>query len=272
MADENRDLLMKLEMTPGKFVPAECAAVIATDDTMASGFKGTTAAGPLIRGNYFSIDDFGFDIGISERGGADQMEAQAEDTRGQIEQVAKQVNRTVDALQTRLRGMEAVLEQIKGGVPRDRAPGGVPPIKADGGGSMAYNRFMIEGRTFLRREKNAYPSDVEPVSITKRMDISSPTLFDCCRSSFKFTSATVLKRKPVGKDALYGFLRLDFYDVMLIDLNWDDDEVTKESFKFVCRKAVVTYSMETPSKSAANKGAAVLTKLPAVEWNVLQTK
>lgn len=267
MADDDRDTLMKIEVTSGKYVPGECSAVaIAPDDPMAKDFSGTQVTGGLINGNYFAVDDFSVDIGIKGQGTADQMEAQSKDTQEQISEVTKQVNKTVEVLTARIKELETMVTKLGG----DAGSGkGTPKIGTDGGSAGEFSRFMLEGRSFLRKEKKAYPSDLEPVSITKRMDISSPVLFDKCQSSFKFVSATVLKRKAVGKNMLYGFLRIDFTDVMLIELNWDDDDVTKETFKFVCRKAVVTYAMENPSTDKANKGAAVLTQMPAVEWNVL---
>ena len=270
MADDSRDVLMKLEMTAGKYLPAECVAVIDTKDPMAKDFTGTKATGNLIRGNYFQIDDFSFDIGIAERGAADQMDMQAADVAGQFEAVSKQVNTSLDLLNARMKVLNDYIRRTTGGAPEDG--GGAPKVKPEGGRSAAFERFMSEGRNFLRRERNAYPSDLEPVSVTKRMDISSTTLLDCCRQSFKFKSASILKRRAVGKELLNGFLRIDFTDVMLISLDWDDDEVTKESFKFVSRKAEVFYSMETASTSTSARGAAVLTQQPSVVWSVLPTR
>jgi type VI protein secretion system component Hcp len=295
MAEDSRDVLMKLEMTPGKSLPAECTAVISADDPMARGFRGTSTAGNLIRGNYFSIEDFTFDAGISERGGSDPDAMQAQNTRAQVGDVARQVNRSFAAthamissahdLISTLEQRVAQLESIIAGMPAGRgvrvgsngsstagsaASAGQYEVKAGSGAETnAFNRFLTEGRNFLKREKRAYLSDLEPIAITKRMDLSSPTLFDCMRNSFKFHSASIIRRKAIGGALLRSYLRIDFGDVMLTELNWDDDDVIKETFKFVCRSASVRYAIETPSTDAGRKGAAVLTPLEEVHWRLL---
>ena len=290
MAEDSRDVLMKLEMTPGKFVPAECLAVIDPNDKLATGFQGGPMTGATQRGNYFSIEDFTFDMGINGRNSADDAAVQDQNTIDQVADVAKQINKTADVLQQRARDaeqrardleqrvldLEQHLRRGAGGAgdrPGRAAAMPVPSVKTAGGrNSTAFGRFMTEGRAFSRRDKKGYPSDLEPISITKRMDISSTTLFDCCKTSFKFNSASILKRKAIGATGLFGFMRVDLFDVMLIELNWDDDDVIKENFKFVCRKAVVQYSMETPSTDPSKGGTSVLTQLPSVEWSVLNTQ
>lgn len=286
MADDNRDILMKLEMTPNKYVPSECSGVVSGADKLAAGFQGTSQTGSLVRGNYFSIEDFEFDIGLAEKGPADAMKAQEAQAEEKVNQVTKGVNQALSTvgdhirtLHERIDDLEARLAELTGGK-RSGSGGGVGgadlvgDIEVSGSKEAgAYSRFMTDGRAFQRRNANAaYPSDLEPVSVSKRMDASSTTLFNCCKTSLKFTSATILKRRAVGGAMLRGFLRLDFYDVMLTELNWDDDEVIRESFKFVCRRAVVQYAMETGSRSQFNPEAAVLKPMPAVEWNVLNTK
>ena len=70
---------------------------------------------------------------------------------------------------------------------------------------------------------------------------------------------------------LRGYLRIEFYDVMLTELNWDDDETVKEKFKFVCRRAKVQYSVETSGDQSSKSGIS-LKKQPAMEWGVLDNK
>jgi type VI protein secretion system component Hcp len=297
MAEDSRDVLMKLEMTPGKSLPAECTAVISAEDPMARGFRGTNTAGNLIRGNYFSIEDFTFDAGISDRGGADPDAQQAQNTRNQVNSVAQQVNRSFAAthnlianahsLIATLEQRVAQLESIIAGMPAGRGlsvgrnggrtggaggfgnagDAGRYEVKGGSGAETnAFNRFLTEGRNFLKREKRSYHSDLEPISITKRMDLSSPTLFDSMRNSFKFHAATIIRRKAIGGQMLRTYLRIDFGDVMITELNWDDDDVIKETFKFVCRSASVRYAIETPSTDPGRRGSAVLTPLEEVYW------
>ena len=298
MADDSRDVLMKMDMAPGKALPAECTAVISSDDPMARGFRGTASVGNLIRGNYFSIEDFTFDAGINDRGGTDADAMQARNTRAQVDDVARQVNRGMAATHSMIasaNSMIATLEQrvaqlegIIAGMPAGRSVrvgsdgsssagtaggrGGQYEVRSGSGGETnAFNRFLTEGRNFLKREKRAYLSDLEPISITKRMDLSSPTLFDCMRNSFKFQTATIIRRKAIGAEMLRTYLRIEFGDVMITELEWSDDDVIKETFKFVCRSASVRYAIETPSTDPGRRGAATLTPLEEVHWKLLDT-
>ena len=283
MADDNRDLLMKMELTPGNYVVAECSAVVSSDDKLASGFKGTASDGNITEGNYFAVEDFSFEVSVSDpTDKKDAMELQARNTQDQVDDLGRQVGDSLSALQeqqqdlhSRIADLEALVAKLSGST-ASRGARGVAAndtkIKTSGKTSTQYERFMSKGRDALRNPGDRYPSDLEQVTISKRMDRSSTTLFDKCRSSFKFASATILKRKAVGEDTLRGYLRIDFYDVMLTDLNWDHDEVIKEKFKFVCRKAVVSYAVETANTVANGKTAAVLTAQPTAEWSVMATK
>ena len=226
MAEDNRDILMKLEMTKGSYVPAECSAVLDSDDPLATDFKGTGTTGSLVVGNYFAIEEFSFDIGLADR-------------------EKKPASVTPEQMQEHMKNMQKAMAAGK-------------TFEAKEG---SYKDFMKTGR-------GSYPADLQAVSITKSMDRSSTTLFEKVQDSFKFVSATILRRKAIGADTLRGYLRIDFTDVMLTELNWEDDEVVKETFKFVCRGATIKYAMESGSASQANAAANVLKVMPEVKWSV----
>jgi type VI protein secretion system component Hcp len=40
---------------------------------------------------------------------------------------------------------------------------------------------------------------------------------------------------------LQGYFRIDFTDVLLTDLDWDDGDTIKETAKFVCRQIQIQY-------------------------------
>jgi type VI protein secretion system component Hcp len=106
----------------------------------------------------------------------------------------------------------------------------------------------------------AYPVDLEPFSFTRQMDQASPLLFEMCCNSQSFASATLVKRKAAGSDVSgHGFLRIDFKDVLVIDVDWDSGDVVKEKCKFICRGVKVQYK---PQSAGGILGAAV----PGV-WN-----
>jgi len=75
------------------------------------------------------------------------------------------------------------------------------------------------------------------------IDSASVTLFEACCGSQTFKSAVFVKRLATGGSNPgqgYGnpgraFLRIDFEDVMVTSLNWDDGDMLSESCEFICR-------------------------------------
>lgn len=93
-----------------------------------------------------------------------------------------------------------------------------------------------------------FPVDMEPISITRLIDQASPILFESCANSAAFASATVVKRKVTGQSlAMQAFLRLQFTDVLIVGINWDDGEILKEKCKFICRGLTVQYRAQDSS-------------------------
>ena len=76
----------------------------------------------------------------------------------------------------------------------------------------------------------------------------------CCDST-SFSSATLIKRKAASTSVSgHAFLRIDFTDVLVIDVDWDSGDVVKEKCKFICREVMVQYK---PQKSDGSLGAPV---------------
>jgi len=70
---------------------------------------------------------------------------------------------------------------------------------------------------------------MEPFSFTRMIDRASPLLFENCANSISFASATLVKRKVTGQTlALQAFLRMDFKDVLIVGISWDDGDILKE--------------------------------------------
>ena len=124
--------------------------------------------------------------------------------------------------------------------------------------SNEFGRFMTRGGMALR--DRAYPSDLEPVKITKVLDKSSLTLFGACVAGTYIDQAILIKRRGGGADALQTYLRVVFTGVLITDFNWDEGPVIKESFTFVCRKAEVRYSVE-------NDDGTLKAPLPVRTWS-----
>jgi hypothetical protein len=45
------------------------------------------------------------------------------------------------------------------------------------------------------------------------------------------------------------YLRIDFYDVLIVEVEWSDDDEVTENCKFICRKVLVQYLPQLPSGS-----------------------
>ena len=223
MAEDSRDILMTMVLNTGKVIPVECQAVISSQDTMASGFA-QGSSGP----NYFSVEDFTFKVGLIPDKSANTQLAGA--MKDQMEEHMK-------ALQRQLVEKDPELAGMKLNAPKD---------------ASSFSRFMTGGRAAALRSRKMgqgqmYGADLEEIEITKILDASSLTLLQSCLTSVTFKSATLLKRRAVGQSQLSGFLRIDFTDVMLTEFNWSEDDLVKETFKFVCRQAVVQYAVESAS-------------------------
>lgn len=84
------------------------------------------------------------------------------------------------------------------------------------------------------------------------IDSASAIFFDHLVKSLSFSSATLVKRVSVGGDqTALGFLRLDFFDVLLTSLDWDDGEMTKEKCEFICKKFTMQYRPQNDDGSLA---------------------
>ena len=177
------------------------------------------------QGNFFAVTDYQFQIGLLA------------DTDSDPTAVTKQ---TMDALRESLKNPQAKPKNSQGQFARfmDRPPGG----------SM-----------------RAYSSNLEPVTITKQLDQTSLALFDACIKSTTIDNAVLIKRRGSGFTNLATYLRFEFTDVLITDLNWDEDDVVKEKITFVCRKAEVQYRME---KFSGELDAV----LPKQTWSVLNLK
>ena len=289
MAEDSRDVLMTLEITKGNFVPAECTSVIEAapangiKDALADGFTHQSQHGNK-KTNYFSIEDFTFPVALADETDAkDQMTAEKAKGADREKEVTKQFGKQFADLHERNANLQQQIEDLhdrlaavegrKGSAGRKGSNSAtslsdlkLPETKEP----VEYSRFMSQGRSAMRAK--TYPADLDQISISKQMDQSSTTIFSLCRDSKTLYGASLLKRKAIGMESLRGYLRIDFFDVLITDLNWDEDDVVKEKFKFVCRRAVVQYAIETMTTDPQYKGAAKLIKLPSREWNVLTAK
>jgi len=106
-------------------------------------------------------------------------------------------------------------------------------------------------QTKFGKWKSATPEDIKAMkpytvkmdefTVTRRFDRASPVLFQACARSTTFKSVSLVKRKTIGDGMLQTFLRLDFDQVLVTHVSWDDAEVIKETLRFVFRGLAIQY-------------------------------
>ena len=100
-----------------------------------------------------------------------------------------------------------------------------------------------------------YQLDVEPVSFSRLMDQGSTELFQACCQSKTFNSCTIIRRLPTGQNGgAKAYLRLDFTDVLITEIDWEDAEQIKEKYKFICRGVKMQFK---PQASGGTLGPAI---------------
>ncbi len=144
----------------------------------------------------------------------------------------------------------------KGGKVKITGPDGKPME-----GQLAAEKRTAGFEDFMRGGNKAYGSDLQPFTFEKLFDVASLSIFNACATSQTLPSVTLVKRKALGEATLMGYLRFQFFDVLITDLDWDEEKVIKEKVKFICRKVRVQYFSEL------NNGTLDKT-LPFKEWSM----
>jgi type VI protein secretion system component Hcp len=99
-------------------------------------------------------------------------------------------------------------------------------------------------------KKSKYPADLQPVSFTRSIDASSSLLIQNCIDCVSYDRATLIKRKAAGSAAAGEvFLRLDFIGVMVIGVDWSNDDEVEETCQFICRSVTISYRPQLPNGS-----------------------
>lgn len=105
-----------------------------------------------------------------------------------------------------------------------------------------------------------FPVRMDEFAVTRAFDRASPVLFQSCARSTSFKSAVLVKRKIIGKAMLKTFLRMEFKDVLVTHVGWDDAEVIKETMRFVFRGVTLQYRQQSHDGS-------LLKAAGSVSWN-----
>lgn len=200
---DSSDVLMMFEISAGSKLAAEAKAAFYSS---ASGTTDDLMNGFEV-GYFFEVESFDFGVGVTD--------SEGEKPGGGAES----------------KGGGNALHGDKG-----RSDGSPKEVKPSG---PKFAKFIYPpgGRV----QKLNYPIDVQPFSFTRQLDKASPILFDQCANLKPFKSAALVKRKFTGGQIHEVYLRLDFKDVLVVGVDWDDGEFVKEKCTFVCREIMVTY-------------------------------
>ncbi len=90
-------------------------------------------------------------------------------------------------------------------------------------------------------KKIHFPMAFDSFSFTRVIDGASPIFFQACANQLTFDSAALVKRVATGERSgvevtALAFMRMDFQDVMLKSVKWQDGDLVTETCTFTCKK------------------------------------
>ena len=133
---------------------------------------------------------------------------------------------------------------------------GKEPAKQDHGKEASkpkYSRWL--GEDAAGGGSTQYQLEVEPVTFSRLMDQGSTELFQACCQSRTFNSGTIIRRLATAQGAgAKAYLRLDFTDVLITEVDWEEGDQIKEKYKFICRGVKMQFK---PQASSGALGAAI---------------
>lgn len=226
MANESTDVLMTFIGSSGSGLAAECSSVWNESDGLSTDFKA---------GYFFEVEDFSLGGGLES---SDGSATDGSPTNGNGAPRGNELRERDDLDNSRK-------EDRKG---RD----GSRSKAAHGGRGNRFAKYVLEKAD----PKKFLKLDVPEISVSRQMDMCSPLLFSACMDREAFTKAVIVKRKIVGGvDAsgvtvpMMGYLRFEFDAPLITSIDWEDGDVVKEKFKFVCRGIKMTYRPQNPDGS-----------------------
>ncbi len=87
-----------------------------------------------------------------------------------------------------------------------------------------------------------YPLEFDKFSFKRNIDRASTTFFESCCTSQTFDRAVLVKRRSQGGTLpAAGYLRMDFTEVLITGIEWDDGDMIEEKCEFICRGMAITY-------------------------------
>lgn len=92
-----------------------------------------------------------------------------------------------------------------------------------------------------------FKAEPQDISVTRRIDSSSPVLLQYCLDKKRFDQAVIVKRSRIGSTGmLSAVLRLDFQQVYIRSIDWQDGNTVHETCKFKFGALKATYVKRKP--------------------------
>jgi type VI protein secretion system component Hcp len=248
------EILMKIVISGSSAISAESQLDILPGDDLMEGFES---------GRFFQIKDFNFSVGLQDDQGATGGGGETGGGGGGVGGSGGGGRAGVYAAKGSgspygsTREAHAMMQAGGGKGGAGKAP---PPPEGKHGKDKEKPRKPGGSFGRWRREPSGtgagarYPLEVEPISFTRLMDQASTTLLQALCDSQSIASASIVRRAAIGGDAAKAYLRLDFTDVLITSIDWDDDDLIEEKFKFICRGVQVRFR---PQNSDGTLGAAI---------------
>lgn len=121
---------------------------------------------------------------------------------------------------------------------------------SSGGKSFGRWRSLTPGKT---RPDPPFKAEPHDVTISRRIDASSPVLLQYCLDTKRFDQAVVVKRSRIGTTGmLSAVLRLEFSKVWVKSIEWEDGDAVRETCKFKFLSVKATYVKRKPDGTVAS--------------------
>jgi type VI protein secretion system component Hcp len=221
MSNDGNDTLMRMVIKSGIPVMAECQTEVTRD--------GDVYVDDYYNGQFFEIDEFRFNLKVVDS--ADK----GTDKSGNTEKGNNASTRAALNQGSAIGGSRARTAPV--------GTGAGAAATTESNSEIVYAKWKSATPTQIQEimATTPYPIEMGEVSIERTFDKASPILFDFCCNSKTFESVSMIKRKDIGDVFLRGYLRLDFYNVLITGIDWKNGDVMKETFTFVFRQLQINY-------------------------------
>lgn len=232
-----------------KEIDAECALAVDPNDKMMDGFRAISSYHDW--SNFFEITEFGFEAELSE--GEDEASSKGPPPPP-----------LPSSFQSRPNAHGLALPKPAGAGANGKS-----------GPEMSFKKWRSAVGDEYR--KILYPTEFRNFSFKRLIDGTSPVFFEACCYAWIFSKAVMVKRVSRGyvdeKSPVsgIGFLRLEFSDVLITDLKWNDGEVVTEECECICRGFKAEYKPQRSSGALAET-AETAEWIQAVHGNALKQR